>query len=89
MLAFNLGITKQSNKWVKNRVIGTTNRGKRDYKQSSLNDLKSGQKDYKLGQGFQIGGKRFQVGAREITNWGRNFKLVLGLQINEQAFCIM
>ena len=32
MLAFNLGITKQSNKWVKNRVIGTTNRGKRDYK---------------------------------------------------------
>ena len=75
MLAFNLGITKQSNKWVKNRVIGTTNRGKRDYKQSSLNDLKSGQKDYKLGQGFQIGGKRFQVGA-EITNRSkRDYKL--------------
>ena len=39
-----------------------TNRG-------SLRDFKSGQKDY-------ISGQRFQIGAREITNRGRDYILV-------------
>ena len=44
--------------------------------------MKSGQKDYKLGQGFQIGAKRFQIGA-EITNWGkRDYKPGEGFQID-------
>ena len=33
-------------------------------------DFKSRKKDYKSGQGFQIGTKRFQIGA-EITNQGK------------------
>ena len=32
-------------------------------------DFKSGQKDYKSGQGFQIGAKRFQIRA-QISNQG-------------------
>ena len=72
MLAYILGITKQGNTWIANRgrayelqigARGITNRG-------SLRDFKSGQKDLKSGQGFQIRGKRFQIGA-EITNWGK------------------
>ena len=43
-------------------------------------DFKLGQKDYKSEQGFQIGAKRFQVGARlkigarGISNRGRDCK---------------
>ena len=47
----------------------------------SLMDFKSEQKDHKLGKGFQIRTKRFQIGAREITNWARDFKSGQGLQI--------
>ena len=44
-------------------------------------NFKLWQKDYKLEQGFQIGAKRFQVGA-EITNRGkRDLKSGQGLQI--------
>ena len=62
---------------------GIANRG-------SLRDFKSGQKDYKLGQRFQIGardfksGQRLQIGAREITNRGRGFKSGQGLQIGAE-----
>ena len=38
-------------------------------------DLKSRQKDYKLGQRFQIGTKVFQIGAG-ISNRGRDYKSV-------------
>ena len=41
-------------------VEGISNRGR---------DFKSGQRDFKSGQILQIG-------AREITNWGRDYKLV-------------
>ena len=44
-------------------------------------DFKSGQKDHKSGQGFQIEAKRFQIRA-EITNRGKkDFKSGQGLQI--------
>ena len=56
MLAYILEIIKQGNKGIKNR--------------GSLRYFKVGQKDYKLGQGVQIGEKRFQIGA-EITNRGK------------------
>ena len=53
---------------------GITNRG-------SLRDFKLRQKDYKSGQGFQIGAKRFQIGA-DITNWGkRDYKPGNGFQL--------
>ena len=43
-----------------------------------------GFRDYKSGQGFQIGTKRFQIGA-EITNPGkRDFKLGQRLQIDAE-----
>ena len=43
-----------------------------------------GQKDYKLGQGFQIGVKRFQIGT-EITNRGKkDYKLGQGFQIRAE-----
>ena len=52
-------------------------------------DFKSEQKDYKLGKGFQIGTKRFQIGAREIKDWARDFKSGQGLQTcTEQHFYI-
>ena len=72
MSACFLGITKLGNKGITNwgrfyglqiEARGITNRG-------SLRDFKLGQKDYKSGQGFQIGTKRFQIGA-EFTNRGR------------------
>ena len=47
-------------------------------------DYKSGQKKYKLGQGFQIEAKRFEIGA-EIANRGnKDFKLGQGLQIGAE-----
>ena len=56
---------------------GITNRG-------NFKDFNSGQKDYKSRQGFQIGLKRFQIGA-EITNRGnRDFKSRQGLQIGAE-----
>ena len=83
MLAYILGITKQGNTWITNRgrvyelqigARGITNRG-------SLRDFKSGQKDLKSGQGFQIRGKRFQIGA-EITNRGKkDYKPVQRFQV--------
>ena len=42
-------------------ILGTTNRGKRDYKQEQLKGFQIGAKR------LQIGAKRFQIGAR-ITN---------------------
>ena len=81
MLAYILGITKRGNKGITNQgrfyglqigARGITNRG-----------FKQGQKDYKLGQGFQIGAKRFQIGA-DITNPGnRHYKSGQGFQIGE------
>ena len=38
-------------------------------------DFKSGQKDYKSGQGFQIRAKKSQIGV-EVTNQSRDFKSV-------------
>ena len=83
MLAHILGITKRGNKGIINwgrfqelqiEARGITNRG-------SLRDFKSGQKDYKLGQGFQIGAKKFQIGA-EITNRDkRDYKSRQGFEI--------
>ena len=47
----------------------------------SLRDFKLKQKDYKLGQGFQIRTKRFQIGA-DITNRGeRDYQPGQGLEI--------
>ena len=47
-------------------------------------DYKSGQKKHKLGQGFQIEAKRFEIGA-EITNRGnKDFKSGQGLQIGAE-----
>ena len=51
------------------RARGITNRG-------SFRDFKSGQRDYKSRQGFQIGAKRFQIRARGISNRGRDYKSV-------------
>ena len=49
----------------------------------SLRDFKLEKKDYRSWQGFQIGAKRFQVGAK-ITNWGRrDYKPGQGFQIGE------
>ena len=86
MLAYILGITKRGNKGITNRgrfqglqigASGITNRG-------SLRNFKSGQKDYELGQGFQIGAKRFQFGAA-ITNRGKgDCKLGQGFQIGAE-----
>ena len=53
-------------------------------KRGSFRDFNSWQKDYKSGQGFQIGEKRFQIGA-EIRNRGkRDFKSRQGLQIGAE-----
>ena len=54
-----------------------TNRG-------SLKDFKLGEKVYKPGQGFQIGSRRFQIGGRVITNWGKDFKSGQELQIGAE-----
>ena len=48
-------------------VEGISNRGKKITNRGR--DFKSGQRDFKSGQILQIG-------AREITNWGRDYKLV-------------
>ena len=86
MLAYILEIKKQGNKGITNwgrfqglqmGARGITNRG-------SLKDFKSGQKECKSVQGFQIGAKRFQTGA-EITNQDkRDYKLGQGLQIGAE-----
>ena len=74
MLGCILGITKRGKKGTAVEARGITNRG-------SLRDFKSAQKDCKFGQGFQIGSKRFQIGA-EITNRGkRDYKQGQGFQI--------
>ena len=84
-------IEKKKKFWVTKRgkqgqVLQTTNWGKRDYKQRQL----SGRKDDKLGQGFQIAVKRFQIGAeityraREISNRDRDYKSGQGLQIGAE-----
>ena len=39
------------------KVLGITNRGKRNYKQGQVYGFQIVTKDYKLGQGFQIGAK--------------------------------
>ena len=60
-----------------------TNRG-------SLRVFKPGIKDCKSGQGFQIGAKRFQIGAK-ITNWGkRDYKQrqLKGFQIGDKRLQI-
>ena len=79
-------VTKRGSKWITNYgrfkelqtgTRGITNRG-------SFSDFKSGQKDYKSGQGFQIGPKRFQIMA-EITNRGkRDIKSWQELQIGTE-----
>ena len=66
MLACILGITKRGNKWTAIGARGITNRG-------SLRDFKSAQKDYK--RDFRSG-QRLQIGEREITNRGRDYKSV-------------
>ena len=48
---------------------GIKNRG-------SFRDFKSGQKDYKSGQRDFKSGQRLQIGARGISNWGRDYKSV-------------
>ena len=76
-------VTKRDNKRITNQdrlqglqigARGITNRDR-------FRNFKSGQKDYKSVQRFQIRVKRFQIGTK-ITNWGkRNFKSGQGLQI--------
>ena len=70
MLAYILGITKQGNKGIANwgKFYGLQIGAREIRNEGSLMDLKSRQKDYKLGQGFQIGTRRFQIEARKITN---------------------
>ena len=74
MLAYTLEITKQGNKGIASwgRFQGLQIGAREITNDGSLMDLKSRQKDYKLGQGFQIETKRFQIGARKITNRGRD-----------------
>ena len=86
MLRYILGITKRSNKGIANQgrfwglQIGPREVTYRD----SLRDFKSGQKACKSGQGFQIGTKRFQIGA-EITNQDRrDYKPGQGFQISAE-----
>ena len=69
MLAYLLGITKRGNKGITNRgrFQGLQIRARKITNRGSLRDFKLRKKDYKSGQRFQIGAKRFQVGA-EITN---------------------
>ena len=50
----------------------------------SFRDFKSGQKDYKLRQEFQIGAKRFQIGAEVINRGKTDFKSGQGLQIGAE-----
>ena len=81
MLAYNLGITKWSNN-------GIRNRSKRDYKQGQLKGFQIVVKDYKSRQGFQIGAKRFQIGA-EITNRGKgDQKPGQRFQIGAEKLCL-
>ena len=79
MLAYILGITKRVNNRgrFQGLQIGTswiTNRG-------SFRDFKSGQKDYKSGQGFEIRAKRFQIGAEITIRSKKNYKLGQGFKI--------
>ena len=66
------------------QVLGTTNRGKRNYKEGQLERFRIGTKNYKSGK------KRFQMGA-EITNQskgdykpGQKFQIGAGLQIGAE-----
>ena len=74
MLVYNLRITKRDNKKFSNRArfyglqIGERGIANRD----TLRDFESRKRDFKLGQGLQIG-------ASEIINQGRDFKLEQGL----------
>ena len=65
MLAYILGITKGGNNGIKNRArFSRLQIGARGITyRSSFRNFKSGQKDKKSRQGFQIGAKRFQIGA--------------------------
>ena len=64
----------------------------RDYKSGQeglqtfrdLRDFKSGQKDYKSGQTDFISRQRLQIGARKITDWGKDFKSGQELQIGAE-----
>ena len=67
MLAYILGIIKQSNKGItdpnrfqklKIGARGITNR-------DSLREFKSGQKDYESQQGYKTGQKRLQIGVKQ------------------------
>ena len=70
MIAYILGITNGAIRGLKiAQVLGTTNRGKRDYKQGQL---KGFQIEANL---LQIMAKRYQIG-EEITNQDRDNKLV-------------
>ena len=71
------GVTKRSNNGITNwrrfyglqiGASGITNR-------SNFRDFKSGQKDCKSRQGFQIAVKRFQIGAIITNRDKRDFKL--------------
>ena len=72
MLACILGIKKRGNKGITN--WGTFEwlqiRARVATKRVSFRGIKSGQKDYKMTQGFQMVAKRFQIGV-EITNRGK------------------
>ena len=70
-------ITNQS------RFQGLQIGARRNTNRDSFRDFKSGQKDYKLGQGFQIGAKRFQIGA-EITSRGRQKGFQFGAGIGNR-----
>ena len=54
-------LTKRENKGIANRgrFLGLQIRARWITNRGNFRDFKSGQKDYKLGQGFQIGANRF------------------------------
>ena len=72
MLAYLLGIIKRGNNGITNRgrFQELQIRARKITNSGSLRDFKLRKKNYKSGQRFQIGAKRFQVGA-EITNRSR------------------
>ena len=71
-------VTKQDNKGITNQgsLQGLQLRAKGITNSGSFRDFKSGKKDQKSGQRFQIKAKRSQIGARGISNWGKDQKSV-------------
>ena len=82
--------TKQGNKGIANlgRFYGLQIGARGVKKRASFRDFRSGQKDYKLGQRDFKSGQRVQIGARGISNRGRNYKSGQGLQIGAKRFQI-